>query len=57
MLIEKDKMLLKNEEIAKKFNQYFEYITDVKRISFLITDLYEFSCEKAYEGQDDFDKT
>ena len=57
MLIEKDKMLLKNEEIAKRFNQYFEYITDVKRISFLITDLYEFSCEKAYEGLDDFDKT
>ena len=28
MLIENDKMLLKNEEAAKEFNQYFGNITD-----------------------------
>ena len=28
MLIENDKMLLKNEEVAKEFNQYFGHITD-----------------------------
>ena len=27
MLIKKDKMLLKNEEVAKEFNQYFGHIT------------------------------
>ena len=35
MLIENDKMLLKNEEVAKEFNQYFGHITDS-------LDLYEF---------------
>ena len=29
MLIENDKMLLKNEEVAKRFNQYFGHITDI----------------------------
>ena len=28
MLIKNDKMLLKNEEAAKEFNQYFGHITD-----------------------------
>ena len=28
MLIENDNMLLKNEEVAKQFNQYFGHITD-----------------------------
>ena len=35
MLIENDKMLLNNEEIAKEFNQYFGHNTDS-------LDLYEF---------------
>ena len=46
MLIESDKMLLKNEEVAKEFNQYFGHITD----SF---DLYEFPNVRACEGLDD----
>ena len=28
MLIDNDDMLLNNVEVAKKFSQYFEYITD-----------------------------
>ena len=38
MLIENDKMLLKNEEVGKEFNQYFGHITDS-------LDLYEFPDE------------
>ena len=48
MLIENDKMLLKNEEVAKEFNQYFGHITD-------FPDLYEFPDEKVCEGLDDID--
>ena len=44
MLNEDDKMLLKNEEVAKEFNQYFGHVTDS-------LDLYEWVCE----GQDDVD--
>ena len=40
MLIKNDKMLLKNEEVAKEFHQYFGYITDSN-------DLYEFPDEKS----------
>ena len=43
MLIENDKMLLKNEELGKVFNQYFGHITDS-------LDLYEFPDEKVCEG-------
>ena len=46
MLIENDKMLLKNEEAAKEFNQYFGHITDS-------LDLYEFPDGKVWEGLDD----
>ena len=42
MLIEIDKMLLKNEEVAKEFNQYFGHATDS-------LDLYEFPYEKVCE--------
>ena len=42
MLIENDKILLKNEEVAKEFNQCCGHITDSP-------DLYEFPCEKVYE--------
>ena len=45
MLIENDKMLLKNKEV---FNQYFGHITDS-------LDLYEFPHEKVCEGLDDID--
>ena len=48
MLIENDKMLLKNEEAGKVFNQYFGHITDS-------LDLYEFPDEKVCEGLDDND--
>ena len=41
-LIENDRMLLKNEEVAKEFNQYFGHITDS-------LDLYEFPDEKVCE--------
>ena len=47
-LIENDKMLLKNEEVTKEFNQYFGHITDS-------LDLYEFPDEKVCEGVDDID--
>ena len=45
-LIEKDKILLKNEEVAKEFNQYFGHITDS-------LDLYEIYYIKVCEGPDD----
>ena len=48
MLIENDKMLLKNEEVGKVFNQYFGHITDS-------LDLYEFPDEKVCERLDDID--
>ena len=48
MLIENDKMLLKNEEVAEVFNQYLRHITDS-------LDLYEFPDEKVCEGLDDID--
>ena len=48
MLIEKDKMLLKNEKVVKELNQYFGHITD----SF---GLYEFSYEKLCKGLDNID--
>ena len=48
MLIENDKMLLKNEEVGKVFNQYFGHITDS-------LDLYEFPGENVCEGLDDID--
>ena len=48
MLIENDKMLLKNEELAKEFNQYFGYIT-------ASLDLYEFPDVRVCEGLDDID--
>ena len=41
MLTEYDKMLLKNQEVGKVFNQYFGHITD--------------SIEKVCEGLDDID--
>ena len=46
MLIENYKMLLKNEEVAKEFNQNFGHITDS-------LDLYEFPDENVCEGLDD----
>ena len=49
MLIENDKMLLKNEEVAKEFNQYFGHITDS-------LDLYEFPDATVCEGRDGIDK-
>ena len=48
MLIENDKMLLKNEEVAKEFNQYFGHITDS-----LV--LYEFPDARVCEGRNDID--
>ena len=48
MLIENDKMLPKNEEVAKEFNQYFGHIID-------FLDLYEFLDEKVCELLDDAD--
>ena len=48
MLIENDKMLLKNEEVAKEFNQYFGHITDS-------LDLYEYPDVRVCEGWDDID--
>ena len=50
MLIENNKMLLKNEEVAKEFNQYFGHITDS-------LDLFEFPYEKVCEGLDDIDNS
>ena len=41
-------MLLKNEEVAKEFNQYFRHITDS-------LDLYEFPDVRVCEGRDDID--
>ena len=41
-------MLIKNEEVAKEFNQYFRHITDS-------LDLYEFPYEKVFEGLGDID--
>ena len=41
MLTEYDKLLLKNEEVGKVFNQYFGHIND--------------SIEKVCEGLDDID--
>ena len=41
-------MLLKNEEVAKEFNQYFGHITDS-------LDLYDFPDEKVCGGLDDID--
>ena len=48
MLIENDKMLLKNEEVAKEFNQYFGHITDS-------LDLYEYPDVRVCDGLDDID--
>ena len=48
MLIENNKMLLRNEEVAKELNQYFEHNTDS-------LDLYEFPDVKVCEGLDDID--
>ena len=48
MLIENDKMLLKNEEAPKEFNQYFGHITDS-------LDLHEFPDVRVCEGLDDID--
>ena len=48
MLIENDKMLIKNKEVGKVFNQYFGHITDS-------LDLYGFPDEKVCEGLDDID--
>ena len=48
MFIENYKMLLKNEEVGKVFNQFFGHITDS-------LDLYEFPDEKVCEGLDDID--
>ena len=42
------KMLLKNEEVAKGFNQYFGHITDS-------LDLYEFPDVRVCEGLDEID--
>ena len=48
MFIENDKILLKNEEVAKGFNQYFGQITDS-------LDLQEFPDVRVCEGLDDID--
>ena len=48
MLIENDKILLKNEEVGTVFNQCFGHITD-------FLDLYEFPDEKVCEGVDDIE--
>ena len=50
MLIENDKMLLKNEEVGKVFTQYFGHIIDS-------LDLYEFPDENVCEGLDDIDNS
>ena len=50
MLIENDKMLLKNEEVAKEFNQYLGHITDA-------LDLYELPDVRVCEGLNDIDNT
>ena len=47
---ENDKMLLKNEEAGKEFNQHFGHITDS-------LDLYEFPYETVCEGLADVDST
>ena len=46
MPIESDKNEIKNEEVAKEFNQYFGHITD-------FLDLYELPYEKVCKGLDD----
>ena len=46
MLIETDKVLLKNKEVPKEFNQYFGHATDSLH-------LYEFPYEKVCEGLND----
>ena len=43
-------MLLNKVEVAKKFNQYFEYITDS-------LNLYEFPDVRVCEGLDDIDNS
>ena len=48
MHIENDKILLKSEEVAKEFKQYFGHITDY-------LDLYEFPDERINEGLNDID--
>ena len=48
MLIEKDKMVLNNEEVAKGFDQYFGHINDS-------LDLYEYPYQEVCEGLDDID--
>ena len=48
MLIENDKMLLNNEEVAKEFNQYFRHITDS-------LNLYELPDVRVCEGLHDID--
>ena len=48
MFIENNKMLLKNEEVAKEFNQYSGHITDS-------LDLYEFPEVRVCKGLDDVD--
>ena len=48
MLSENDKMLLKNEEVTKEFNQYFGNITDSLNV-------YKFSDKNVCEGLDNID--
>ena len=48
MLIENEKALLKNEEVAKEFSQYFGHITDS-------LDFCEFPDVRVCEGRDDID--
>ena len=48
MLIENDKMLLNNEEVAKEFSQYFRHITDS-------LNLYELPDVRVCEGLHDID--
>ena len=48
MLIENHKMLLRNKEVAKEFNQYFGHIIDS-------LDLYEFPDVRVCKGLDDID--
>ena len=48
MLIENDKMLLNNEEVAKEFSQYFRHITDS-------LNLYELPDVRVCEGPHDID--
>ena len=47
MLLGKDKMLKKNEEVAKEFNQYYGHIPDS-------LNLYESPYEKVSEGLDNW---